>query len=342
MDAQSFLERSTPIPRLPVYVLFGDELFLRRQAREAIVAAVLGDSDPSLALTVLAGDSLEFSTIRNDLDTPPFLSPCRLVIVENADGFITENRTELEDYVRQPSAVNVLILDAKTFADNTRIAKLIPPDAKIACKTLAAQKLGSWCTAWARTKYRKKLARDAAELLVELVGTSLGLLDQELAKLAVATGDKTAVTADDVQRLVGRSSSANVFSILDAIGDGRPTDALSILEHLFADGEDSMAILAPLSYQLRKLASVGRGLASGLSINAAMDAAGVMAPGHRFGCEKQVRHLGLRRLAQLNSWLVELNLGVKGWNPLPPRIQVERLVVKLARPREGEKKPTAK
>ena len=65
-----------------------------------------------------------------------------------------------------------------------------------------------------------------------------------------------------------------------------------------------------------------------------MDAAKVPAwPRARESYERQLRQLGRRRLEKLTEWLAEINLGLKGGNPLPERVQVERLVVQLARPR---------
>ena len=175
-------------------------------------------------------------------------------------------------------------------------------------------------------------------MLIELVGTNMGMLDQELQKLASAGGDNPAIAVEDVQRFVGRSKSADVFRILDAIGDGKPGEALSILEDLFAEGEDPMAILGPMTAQLRKLATVGRlHLKDGMPLGPAMDAAKV--PGWdkaRMAFERQLKHLGRRRLEKLIGWLTEINLGLKGGNP-PRGRQVERLIVQLARPREAGK-----
>jgi DNA polymerase-3 subunit delta len=65
-----------------------------------------------------------------------------------------------------------------------------------------------------------------------------------------------------------------------------------------------------------------------------MDAAKVPSwPQARQGFEKRVKWLGRRRLGLLTDWLVEINHGLKGGSPLPERVQVERLVVRLARPR---------
>ena len=69
-----------------------------------------------------------------------------------------------------------------------------------------------------------------------------------------------------------------------------------------------------------------------------MDAAKVPAwPKARESLRAAVRHLGRRRLEKLTEWLTEINLGLKGGNSLPERVQVERLVVMLARPREEAK-----
>jgi DNA polymerase-3 subunit delta len=334
MDALPFLAAKPR--RHPVFAVSGDEDFLKRLVRERVIAAALGDADPSFAVSVYAGDRLDFSTVRNDLDTPPFLAPCRVVVVENADPFVTEHRPALEQYAAKPSSVGVLVLEAKAFPETTKLAKALPDAAKVVCKAPPPYRLPAWCAEWAATRHHKKLAADAAELLVERVGPAMGLLDQELGKLSVAAGAKPGITAEDVERLVARSKAAEVFRIMDAVGEGKPGEALSILEELFAGGEDPMAVLGPLTAQLRKLAAVGRLTATGLPLGPAMDAAGVPKwEKARVSTEKQLRHLGRRRLEKLTEWLAEINLGLKGGNPLPERVQVERLVVTLARPRAG-------
>lgn len=336
MDALAFLDKAATAKRQPVYALVGDEDFLKRRVRDAIVAAALGDADPAFAVSVYPGDKLDFSTVRNDLDTLPFLSPCRVVVVEPADGFVTNHRPALERYVAQPSSAGILVLDVKTFPETTKLAKALPDAAKIACKAPYANKLPAWCAEWARAAHGKRLTKDASELLVELVGPAMGLLDQEIEKLAVAVGKKTAIEAEDVDRLVGRSKAADVFRIMDAVGEGKPGQALAILEALFAEGEDPMAVLGPLTWQLRQLASIGRLIADGQALGPAMDT--VRVPNfRRASYEKQVRWLGRRRLEKLTEWLVEINLGLKGGTALPERVQVERLVVRLARPREEKR-----
>jgi DNA polymerase-3 subunit delta len=336
MDALAFLDKAANSKRQPVYALVGDEDFLKRRCRDAIISLAAGDADPSFTVTVYQGEKLDYSTVRNDLETLPFLSPARVVVVDAADPFVTEHREALEQYVRKPSKIGVLVLDVKTFPETTRLAKALPDAAKLVCKAPPAYKLADWVGGWARSRHGRAIGPDAAVMLIDLVGPQLGLLDQELEKLAGAVTDKRAIGPADVEAYVGRSRAANVFQIMNAVGAGEPAAALTVLGELFDEGEDALAILGPLTFQLRKLAAAGRLVAHGQSLASAMDDAGVPKwPAARQTFEQQLRHLGRRRLDRLTDWLIEVNLGLKGGSPLPPRLQLERLVVKLARPREA-------
>lgn len=335
MDALTFLQQAQKAKRQPVYVLSGDEDFLKSQCRAAILNLLLGDTDPEFAVGVYAGDKLDFSTVRNELETVPFLTPVRIVWIESADGFVSEHRETLERYVQKPSSVGVLILEVKTFPETTRLAKALPDGAKLVCKSPATNKLQDWVRRWCKDRHGKTLSPDAAAVLLDLVGPQMGLLDQEMQKLAVAVGSEATITPALVTQYISLSQSANVFHILDAIGNNKPDEALKLLSELFAEGKDPLAIMGALTGQLRKLATVGRLVARGQTLGMAMDAAGVPKwPDARMKCEKQIRHLGLRRLEKLPDWLIDINLGLKGGNPLPGRLQVERLIVQLARPRE--------
>jgi DNA polymerase-3 subunit delta len=340
MDAMAFLEKSAKLKRQPVFVLSGDEDFLKRRCREAIVAGLLGDADAEFAVSVYAAEKLDVTTVRNELDTLPFLAPLRIVVVENADPFVAEHRAALEKYAANPSKVGVLVLEVKTFPETTKLAKALPDAAKVSCKSPSPYRLDeahSWCVAWCQSRHGRKLTADAAAALVERVGTQLGLLDQELGKLAVAVGERKQITPADVEAFVGRSRAANVFRILDAVGEGKPGEAFGILAELFEEGEAALAVLGPLTAQLRKLGTVGRLLALGQSLGPAMDAANVPKwLQARQSVERQVRHLGRRRLLAIADWLVEANLGLKGGSPLPDRLQLELLLVKLARPLPGK------
>jgi DNA polymerase III subunit delta len=332
MDALTLIDKLPKLPLRHLYVLYGDQDFLKRQIRQAIQTKALGDADPEFAVSQYTGETADFKEIRVELDTLPFLCERRVVIIENADSFVTKNRPALETHAAAVGKTSVLVLEVKTFAGTTRLAQLVPDDGSVECKGPTVPKAAGWSIAWAKNRYQKILEPDAADMLVESAGVHLGLLDQELGKLSAYVGDRLRIELADAEALVGRSRAANVFKIMDAIGDGKPAIALNILHQLFQDEESPLGILLALAHNLRRLAAVGYHVSRKVSPDVAMDRANVPKwPVARESIRKQLRHFGPQRIARLPGWLLETDLGLKGGSTLPERLQVERFLLRLAR-----------
>jgi DNA polymerase III subunit delta len=331
MDALDFLDQPVASPPLPLYVIHGDEPFLKRQVLSRLRDSILGDEDDAFALSRHAGPTATLGAVMADVDTLPFLSAHRLVIVEDADPFVTKYRAQMEKLLGRPAGAGVLILDVKSFAATTRLAKGLDQRASIQSKALTAQQLPGWCTRWMKQHHDKTISQQAARLLVELVGNDLGLLDQELAKLAAYAGEAKKVEFEDVDSLVGRSRMADVFKIFDAIAEGRTGDALKLLDRLFEQGEDGLRILGAFSYELRRLGGGYRLSQLGQPLHAALEEAGYHSFAVRRG-EQLLRHIGRRRAECLFDWLLEADQGMKGGSALTQRQLLERFVVKLAAP----------
>jgi DNA polymerase III subunit delta len=330
MDSLFFLDRIDGAKVSPVYALTGDEPFLKRHVLDALRGLVLGREGGELGLSTFPGEKAAWAAVHDELQTLPFLSPRRLVVVEGADPFVTRERVRLEKYVSAPSSAGVLVLDVQTWPSNTRLAKLLPGEATLECKAPSVKLLPEWCRAWCVARYGKELAPPAARLLVDLIGAQMGQLDQELAKLVSYAGSAPRVEAADVDTLVGNSRAENTFKIFELIGGGRADEALTLLDRLFEQGEDPFRLLGAFSHHLRGLARASRLSARGTPIPAALTQAGILPFAMR-GAEAQMRHLGRRRLDRLFDWLLQVDLGFKGSSQLPPRTLLERLVVRLAR-----------
>jgi DNA polymerase-3 subunit delta len=337
MDSLAFLETAAKSEPRPVYVLHGDESFLKRQVLIALRELVLGKEADAFGLSTHEGDRADLSVVRGELETLPFLSPRRLVVIDNADPFVTKYRAALEKYVGQPAVTGVLVLDVHNWPSTTKLAKALV-SATIVCKTLTGQQLPGWCVRQAKAAHGKELAAPAARLLVELIGPEMGQLDQELAKLAVYVGAAGRIDSEDVDKLVGHSRAEDTWKIFDAIGAGRTADALSILDRLLDQGQDPLAILGAFSWQLRKLAQAYRLNQQGRPLGAALGEVG-FSPYRIRDAEMQVKHLGGRRAERLYDWLLETDLGLKGSSHLPPKTQMERFVVRLARANSSVQAP---
>ena len=336
MDSLTFLDRIDKAKPQPIYVLKGDEAFLERQVLLALRRLILGPEDDGFALSSYPGDKATWAAVIEDLQTLPFLSPRRLVVVESADPFVTRERSKLEKYFAEVAgkaqSTGVLVLGVKAWAGNTKLAKQTPDASLIECKAPSTQELPKWAAAWCASCHGKQLAPGAAKLLVDLVGAEMGLLDKEMEKLAVYVGDSAKIESKDVDALIGRSREEKTFQIFDLIGKGAGGEALTFLQRLFDQGEDPMALLGAFSWTLRKLAQASRLSAQNVPLGESMTRAGIL-PFNRQSAEQQMKHLGRRRLDRLYDWLLETDSGMKGGSQLPATALLERLVVRLARAR---------
>jgi DNA polymerase-3 subunit delta len=334
MDSLAFLERAGKCTLQPVYVLLGEDDFLKRQVRRLLRSLVLGKGEGEIGLSRFSGETAVWSEVNDELKTLPFLGSHRLVLVEEADLFVTNHRPALEKYVKAPSSTGVLVLDVKSWPKNTRLARMIDMEATIVCEAPKVGQLPDWCIHWGATQYGKQLVPSAARLLVDLVEPDLGVLDQELAKLATYVGEAERVETEDVDRLVGKSRAADTWKIFNAIGAGQMPEALKILDRLVEQGESPIMLLGAFSKHLRQLAQAARLCLQGIPLRAALEQVGV-PPFALREREQLLRHLGRRRIERLYDWLLEADTGLKGGSQLPYRTQLERLVVRLANRGQG-------
>jgi len=341
LHAFDYLAAPEKHPPRPVCVLFGDEPFLRRQSLLQIRSAVLGYDDGDFSLSTFEGPKSELRDVLDELATVAmFGGGKRLVVVEQADEFVSRYRQELEDYVTRPSPAGVLVLDLKSFPGNTRLFKAVSADgAAIDCNAPAAARVTRWLAARAKQAHQVQLPQPAAEMLLEMVGPELGLLDQELAKLALLAGDQRRITPEMVSRSVGGWRAKTAWQMLDAALDGHAAEALGQLDRLLASGEQPIGILAQISASLRRFAAATRLVlqaeAAGrrVQLRAALQQAGIRSFVLK-KAEGQLRRLGRQRGSQLYDWLLQADLDLKGASALPPRSILERLIIRLAAPQE--------
>jgi DNA polymerase-3 subunit delta len=332
MDSLTFLEQVAKLPVQPVYVLHGNEEFLKLQVLTALRRHVLESEENAFGFSSYTGASVTFAAVRDELETLPFVGPRRLVLLDEADKFVSESRAQLEKYLAEPSRTGVLVLKVKLWQSTTKLAKLLDRTGHIVCDALKDKDLPDWCSQWAAAHYQKKLPFAAARLLVDLVCPEMGLLDQELAKLAIYVGSAKQIDKVDVDTLVGHSRAEDIWQIFTAIGNGDVGAALTILDRLFEQGAEAIGTLGAFSKELRRLVQIARLNEQGVPLSVALEQLRIPFFAKQ-STELRLKHLGRRRLNQIYAWLVEADLGLKGSSQLPPRTLLERLVVRLARQR---------
>jgi DNA polymerase-3 subunit delta len=140
-----------------------------------------------------------------------------------------------------------------------------------------------------------------------------------------------------IQKLVGGWRAKTTWQMLDLALDGNAAEALRQIDRLLASGEAPIGLLAQISASLRRMAAATRLIlmseAAGrrIGVGPALQRAGIKSFSLQ-KTEQQLRRLGRQRGSQLYRWLLEADLDLKGESQMPPRLILERLIVRLAAP----------
>lgn len=340
MSATTYLWDPAKYPVRSVCALFGDDSLLKRITLQHLRHEVLQGEDAEFSFQRFDGSTIRWLQVLEEVSTVAmFGSHARLAVIDDADDFVTKNRAELEDYVEKPSANGILVLLMKTLAANTNLYKKLEKTGRlIECKAPSPHELPSWLVQFSQLHHRTVLETAAAELLVEHIGCELGLLDQEIAKLALMVEPNRPITVSMVAQHVGSWRTRSTFDMLDLAMSGKTAAALRQLDLLLLSGENVVGMLAQMAASIRKIAAAGQLLVEAEttkkpipSLANALEQAGVA----RFfiaKTEQQMKSLGKNRARRLLRWLLQTDLDLKGASRAEPRQILETLIVRLAAP----------
>jgi len=353
IHAFDFLAKPNAAAIPPLAIVFGNEPFLRRLVLAELQMQISGDDEEAFA-AAYDGGKIEWRDVHDELSTASLFGGGgpRLVVVDPADDFISRNRDRLETYAESAGSKSVLVLSADSLPSNTRLYKAAaagqmliecrPPErAAGKKKVLDEGKLTKWLVSWAKKQHRVKLAQEAAAWMVDTIGVNLGLLDQEIAKLALFVEGDEPITPQLAQEVIGGWREMPTWELMDAAAGGNAAAALRQLDRVLQAGEHPAALFGQMSWALRRFAAATRIYQRGerqnqrVSLRDALLAAGFRQwPKDALSnAERQLKQLGRERAAAMYRALLEIDLSIKGSHSQPDRARwaLEQLLLKLAK-----------
>lgn len=217
------------------------------------------------------GANASLATVLDELRSWGLVQSHKLVVLNNADAFLgaEERRRGMERYVESPMADATLVMRASTWRPGNldRMIEAIGGGI-VKCEAPNDEKAEEFCIRRASKQHGVPIDADAAELLVERVGTDLARLDSELGKLAVTVcdGSDPRITRQDVAAMVGRTREEQAWAIQDALASGQADLALRKLHELLEISEAEEVLVVWSTVELvRKLHDASRLLEQGMS-----------------------------------------------------------------------------
>lgn len=246
--------------RPPIVVVYGEDVTQKSTTLHDELDRLLPpDVDRAMALSEYDGTLSPDrggptpAAVFDDLNTLPFLADRRVVVIRDADKFVSSSREALERYFEKPAEHATLVLDLRSFPSTTKLHKRAKAlgGALHECKPLKGPALLPRIHQHADA-LGKRLDDATAERLLTLVGEDLGKLQGEIEKLALYAADRAQITDEDVSLLVGESREEKIFSAMDAAARGDIAASLHLWGQTLATDKDApFKAVGGVLYRLR-------------------------------------------------------------------------------------------
>ena len=236
-----------------VFYLHGEEEQLKEEAARAIVDAHLDPATRDFNFDQLDGGSLDPETLASIINTPPMMAEWRVVVVRDAHELAKSPRLrETIDALLDspPPGLAVVLLATVPGKSTAKFYSRLQKDAKaMEFALLSENDLPGWIVTRARED-GGEIEPDAARALAAAIGSNLGVLGQELAKLRELASGST-ITLQHVEDAVGIVARVNRWAWFDAVADGEFRRARAELGTLLRREREARAASASSSDSAR-------------------------------------------------------------------------------------------
>ncbi|MFD3447671.1 DNA polymerase III subunit delta [Microbacteriaceae bacterium 4G12] len=247
-----------------LYVLYGTESYFINQTLDLLLTEALEEEDREFNIVTYDLEEAYLEDVVEDARTLPFFGE-RKVIVIKSPMFLTAQKEKLEqnvkvlmEYVEEPSPFTVLVFVApfEKLDERKKITKLLKKEAEVLeANPLQIQDVRKWIQDKAQ-EHHIQIEGGAIDLLLELVGSNVMMLSQEVDKLMLYLGTEGTITRELVAQLVPKSVEQNVFTLVEKVVKKDIAEAMRILEDLLVQQEEPIKILSLLASQFRLLHQV--------------------------------------------------------------------------------------
>lgn len=311
-----------------IYVIAGKEQSLVNAHCREILDNLLEPSQRTTGLFNADAGAVSASEVLDELRTAPFLTDKRVVLIKDADKFISNNRELLEKYFDNPCPTGRLVLTVGSWDSRTKLAKKLPKVGKlVSVMPPKPWELPRYLTDYAQNTYNKRLDRNAAILIVELAGDELTRLYSEIDKLALFADADKVITAGHIEALIGHNRLFDAFSVIDTIIAGETGRAVGRLRTMFeSDKSTEYTVVGAFAYHLRRMFGAKAMMEKGISAADIVKQMRIWNNKDKFF--SQLRKVSLRQIAGYLKQLAEVDFEIKTGRTTAP-IAMEQFVLSL-------------
>ena len=234
-----------------VYLLYGEENYLKKQYKDKLSKAMLPPDD-TMNYAYYEGKGADVNEISDLSETLPFFADRRLVVFENT-GFFKNATPELADYIKDMPETTYYLFIENEIDKRGKLYKAVQKKGRVVELGMQDENmLKRWVLGMVKSEGKQISEQTLTHFLVE-VGTDMGNIQRELEKLFCYTLDKESISTEDVDAICVSQIENKIFVMIDAVAGKQQQKALELYYDLLALKEPPMRILFLLARQFRLL-----------------------------------------------------------------------------------------
>ena len=236
------------------YLLVGPENYLKEKFIEKLKKSIFQKGKTEFDFDVLRGGVSEIKWTTDSFETLPFLSRQRLIVVKDIDKFSQKEKERILKVLKNPTPSTTIVLETP----KKELTKFTTEASKLA-KLSRYSRLKNWeLGQWVKkefTTHKKKIQPRTINMIIEVVGSDLWKLKNEIDKMVTFSGKRAEIFAKDVEELLGNNSEKTAFNIVDMILEKKADKAIIFFRGI-SHKEKPHNILNLLSWQFRNLLKI--------------------------------------------------------------------------------------
>lgn len=247
----------------PIYVLYGEELYLLENCLKKIKENF---GETANGINYIQIDETNLNTLLSEMQTPAFGYPKKLIVVKNSKLLkkeakkrgsnidITSTREKINEYIKTNQGEENILIIIEEEIDKTELLETIQKNGGIICnfefqKPYQIEKrLKEICNIC-----KVKIATNTINHLIDLCGTNMQTLINEIKKLIDYVGENGTIQNKDIDSMCTKTIDSNIFDLTDNMGKKNITEVIRILNELLYSKEPIQKILITLYNHCKKI-----------------------------------------------------------------------------------------
>ncbi len=237
-----------------IYLLHGEEAYLRKQYRDKMKEALADDGD-TMNNHYYEGKDTKIEEIIDLAETLPFFASRRVIVIENS-GWFQKGGDKIAEYLPGLPETTYMVFVETQIDKRSKLYKTVKSKGRIAeFAHQDEQTLKRWILGMLKKESRNITAANM-QFLLERTGTEMAQIKMEVEKLLCYTMGKSEVSREDIEEICTKRVQNQIFDMINAIADRNQKRALDLYYDLLTLKEPPMRILALIGRQFNLLLQV--------------------------------------------------------------------------------------